>query len=141
MKRIVMLLAILVMPPTWCAAQGLTWQTPIGTIGIPLEATEALVGYDGVVKQAIAGLSLPVYVSPGDLIALQLGAVAPWQTNGPTIEPYVAAGHDIAREIPGLSQYKSLHINVFGRYVSNQGKAGAGISCSYSFLGPVATAQ
>lgn len=111
----------------------LTWQTPIGTIGLPLSATEALIGYDAVLKQAIGGLSLPIYTDPKNIVSIQAGAVAPWQTNGPTIEPYLAAGHDILREIPGLSQYQSAHLNVFGRYASNQGKAGVGVSFSYSF--------
>jgi hypothetical protein len=119
----------------------ITWQTPIGTIGLPLQATEALIGYDGIVKQAIGGLSLPVWTDPKGLFAIQLGAVAPWQTHDATIEPYVAGGLDILRVIPTLSQYKSAHVNVFGRWVSAQGKAGAGISFSYSFAGGPVVAQ
>lgn len=111
----------------------LTWETPIGTIGLPLTATEALIGYDAVLKQSIGGISVPIYTDPKKFVALQAGAVAPWQTNGPTIEPYLALGHDILREIPLLSQYQSAHLNVFGRYASNQGKAGLGVSFSYSF--------
>lgn len=116
------------------ARADMTWDTPIGTIGLPLTATEALIGYDAVLKQSIGGFSIPVYTDPKRIVSLQVGAVLPWQTNGPTIEPYVAAGHDILREIPGLSQYQSAHLNVFGRYASNQGKAGLGVSFSYSFV-------
>lgn len=120
----------------------LVWDTPIGQIGLPFEATEALIGYDAVLKQSIAGFSLPIYTDPKKFISLQLGAVAPWQTNGPTVEPYFAAGHDILREIPGLSQYQSAHLNIFGRWAANesgsssQGQAGVGISFSYSFALP-----
>lgn len=110
----------------------LTWQTPIGTIGLPFTATEALIGYDAVLKQSIAGISLPVYTDPKSILSLQVGAVAPWQTNGAGIEPYIGIGHDIIREIPVLQDYQSLHANVFGRYASEQGKAGVGISFSYS---------
>lgn len=113
----------------------LVWVTPLGTIGIPVKATEALIGYDAVLKQAIGGFSLPVYTDPKGFVALQVGAVAPWQTNGPTIEPYLGLGHDILREIPGLAEYKSCHVNIFGRYASNQGKAGLGVSFSYAFAG------
>jgi len=116
---------------------GLVWETPIGTVGLPFQATEALVGYDAVVKQSVAGLSLPVWTDPKGYFAIQAGAVAPWATNGPTIEPYVAGGLDMLRIIPTLNQYKSAHVNVFGRWVSSQGKAGAGVSFSYSFAMPV----
>lgn len=126
-------LTISVMLPIWCDAS-LTWETPVGTIGVPLEATEALIGYDAVLKQSIAGISLPVYTDPRKLFSLQLGAVAPWQTNGPTIEPYCAGGLDMLKLIPGLSQYQSAHLNVFGRFASQQGKAGVGVSFSYSFV-------
>jgi hypothetical protein len=112
----------------------LVWQTPYGQIGLPLTAIEALSGYDAVLKQGIFGTSLPVYIDPKKLFALQVGAIAPVKTNGPTVEPYVAGGLDILREIPGLAQYQSAHLNVFGRYSSNQGKAGVGISFSYSFV-------
>ena len=112
----------------------LQWQIPYaGTINLDLTTTEALVGYDAVLKQAIGGASLPVWTDPKGIVALQLGAVAPWPTNDATIEPYIAAGHDIAKEIPGLNQYKSLHLNLFARYATDQGKAGLGLSFSYSF--------
>lgn len=124
---------------SFCYAD-LTWQTPVGTIGIPLTATEALMGYDAVNKQAIGGLSLPVYTDPKDIVSLQVGAVAPWPVgSGATIQPYIAAGHDIAREIPGLSQFTSIHANIFGRYVPDMGKAGIGLSFSYSFAGGTPT--
>jgi len=116
-------------------ATPLTWQTPYGTFGLPYTATEALIGYDGIIKEAIAGFSLPVYTDPKGIIALQVGAIAPWQTNQATIQPYVAAGHDLLREIPYLSQFQSAHLNLFGRWDSGSGKAGAGISFSYGFAG------
>ena len=118
----------------------LTWDTPYGTFGLPFSATEALIGYDGVVKQSIAGFSLPVYNDPKGIISLEIGAIAPWQTNEATIQPYCAIGHDLLREIPYLSQFQSAHLNAFGRFDSGAGKAGAGISFSYSFAGGTAPA-
>ena len=116
------------------ADQPLQWNVPyVGMLNLNLTTTEALIGYDGVLKEAIGGVSLPVWTDPKQIVALQLGGVAPWPTNGASVEPYVALGHDIAKEIPGLNQYKSIHLNAFGRYSSSQGKAGAGVSFSYSF--------
>ena len=114
-------------------ADPLVWQTPYGTFQLPFQATEALIGYDAVLKQSIGGASLPVYVSPLNIVALQVGAVAVWPVNSPVIQPYLAIGHDIAREIPLLAQFGSFHLNAFGRYDPGQGKAGAGLSASYSF--------
>lgn len=131
MKRIIVMLgSLLLFIPGFA---DMTWQTPVGTIGIPLTATEALVGYDAVLRQAVGGFSLPVYSSPQKLLSLQVGAVAPWQTHDATIEPYAAGGIDVLREMPVLQEYKSCHLNVFGRYASAQGKAGLGVSFSYSF--------
>jgi len=132
MKKLIF--AILLLPSVSLA--DFVWQTPYGTIGIPLNQTEALLGYDGILKQAIGGASVPVYVDPKAIIALQVGAVAPWPNeSGPAVEPYLAIGHDILKEIPGLNQYKSLHLNIFGRYAATQGgKFGAGASISYSLF-------
>jgi hypothetical protein len=117
-----------------CYADQLQWQIPyVGLINLNLNSTEALLGYDAVLKQAIGGASLPIWTDPKGIVALQVGAVAPWPTNGAGVEPYISAGHDIAKEIPGLNQYKSIHLNVFGRYSSSTGKAGSGVSFSYSF--------
>ena len=115
-------------------ADNLQWQIPnFGLVNLNLTTSEALVGYDGIKKVALSGVSLPVYTDPKGIVTLQLGAVSPWQSNEATVQPYIAAGHDIAREIPILAQFKSLHLNVFGRYDSGNGKPGAGISFSYSF--------
>jgi hypothetical protein len=111
----------------------LTWQTPLGTIGLPFQATEAVLGYDAILRQSIGGASLPIYTDPKSIVSLQIGAVAAWPNNGASIEPYIALGHDILKEIPSLSQFTNCHVNVFGRYASEQGKAGLGISFSYSF--------
>lgn len=112
----------------------LQWQVPyVGLVNLNLTTSEALVGYDGVLKQAVGGFSLPVWSDPKGIVSLQAGAVAPWPTNGSTVEPYLAAGHDILKEIPGLGEYSSCHLNVFGRYATAQGKAGAGVSFSYAF--------
>lgn len=113
----------------------MVWDTPVGRVGLPLESTEALIGYDGIVKQSIAGASLPVWTDPRQFFALHMGAVAPWSTNGPSVEPYCALGIDLMRQIPKLEQYKSLHLNAFGRWATSSGKAGAGVSLSYSFVG------
>ena len=116
-------------------ADQLTWQTPMGTFGLPFTATESLLAYDGINKVAVAGFSLPVYTDPKGIVALQLGAVAGWQTNEALVQPYIALGHDIAREIPFLAQYSSFHLNLFGRWDSGNGKAGAGVGVSYGFGG------
>ena len=131
----VIVLAILIAGVWQARADSLVWQTPYGTVGLPFSATEALIGYDGILKESIAGVSLPVYTDPKGIVSVQLGAVAPWQTNQATVQPYVAAGHDILREIPYLSQFQSAHLNLFGRYSSGTGKAGAGISGSYAWAG------
>jgi hypothetical protein len=68
---------------------------------------------------------------------VSVGAIAPWpNTSGVAVEPYLAVGHDILKEIPVLNQFQSAHLNIFGRYASTQGgRFGAGISVSYAFLG------
>lgn len=143
MKRMFVLLAAagaLIIGPLAVWGAPLQWSIPyVGMINLNLTTTEALVGYDGILKQAIGGASLPVWTDPKGIVALEAGAVAPWPTNQATIEPYLALGHDIAKEIPGLNQYQSLHLNLFGRYATDQGKAGAGISFSYSFAGGTAS--
>lgn len=134
MKRLFVISLLSVVALSFKAnAEPLVWDTPAGRIGLPFESTEALIGYDAVLKQAIGGFSLPVYTTPKDILHFHVGAVAPWQSNGPTVEPYLGAGHDFAREIPILADYKSVHLNVFGRYAAHQGKAGVGVSFSYSF--------
>jgi hypothetical protein len=117
-------------------SQPLQWQIPyFGLVNLNLSTTEMLVGYDAVLKEAVGGASLPLYTDPKGIIALQVGAVAPWPVGGgATVQPYLAAGHDIAREIPGLSQYQSLHVNIFARYATDVGKAGVGLGVSYSMF-------
>jgi hypothetical protein len=116
-------------------ADALQWQVPyFGTVNLNLSTTEALVGYDAILRQSIGGASLPIWTDPKNIVALQVGAVGAWPNqNGAGVEPYIAAGHDILREIPVLAQFKSCHVNVFGRWASEQGKAGVGVSFSYSF--------
>lgn len=136
MKRLVLSLLAGMLCTSYAAADPipLQWQVPyFGTINLNLMTTEALIGYDGVLRQAIGGASLPIWTDPKQIVTLQVGADAPWQTNGATVEPLVMAGHDIAREIPILSQFASFHLNVFGRWASESGKAGAGIAASYAF--------
>lgn len=138
LKRTLILLGVfgVCFAPLAAYGDALQWNVPnVGLINLNLTTTEALLGYDAVLKQSIGGMSLPVWTDPKGLISLQLGAVAPWPTNNATVEPYIAAGHDIAREIPGLNQYQSLHLNIFGRYASDRGKAGVGLSFSYTFAG------
>ena len=134
---LVFVAAIMIFSLGMAHADPLQWQVPyVGTVNLNLNTTEALAGYDGILKQAVGGLSLPVWTDPKSIVSLQLGAVAPWpNNNSSTIEPYVALGHDILREIPSLKEYTSCHVNVFGRYATNVGKAGAGISFSYAFAG------
>ena len=136
----VFLFALALMAVLWAITAvhaDMTWQTPYGTLGIPLSATEVVLGYDGILKQSIGGASVPVYTDPKNIIVASVGAVAPWpNTSGVSIEPLVMVGHDILREIPTLNQFTSLHLNIFGRYAATQGgKFGAGVSVSYAFGG------
>lgn len=145
MTRTIKLLSIavaLIVGPRFAFAGNLVWQTPYGTMGLPLDATEVLMGYDGVLKQAIGGASVPVYTDPKGIITGSIGAVAPWPNSDTAVEPYVALGHDLLKEIPGLNQFKSAHFNVFGRYAATQGgKFGAGAAFSYAFGGGSLTPQ
>jgi hypothetical protein len=138
MKKLYALLFIFaVFAVTHAHADDLVWQTPMGTFGLPFKASEALVGYDGINKQAVAGFSLPVWTDPKNIVVLQLGAIAPWQTNEATVQPYIGLGHDILRDIPSLDGYDSLHLNAFGRWDTGNGRAGCGLSFSYSFAGGI----
>lgn len=130
-----LLAGILLLSPAFVCAESLVWDTPVGRMGLPFSATEALLGYDAILKQSIAGVSLPIYTDPREFVALQVGAVGAWPNNGSTFEPYLGLGHDIAKEIPGLKDYKTLHLNVFGRWATERGKAGLGVSFSYAFGG------
>lgn len=130
------LLAVLLCGPRFAFADDMVWQTPFGTFGLPFQATEAVLGYDAILHQSIAGASLPVYQSLEKLLALQVGVVGAWPNNGAAVEPYVAGGLDVLREIPKLKDFESAHINVFGRYASERGKVGMGVSFSYSFALP-----
>lgn len=131
MKKI---LFLLVFTAIQARADNLVWDTPYGRIGLPFQATEAVLGYDAILKQAIGGMSLPVYTDPKSIVSLNVGAVAPWPVgNQATIQPYLSASHNILKEIPTLNQFQSLGVNVFGRYVPGQGKCGLGVSFSYAF--------
>ena len=136
---VVAVIAILAILQNVCKvyADTLVWQVPnFGTIDLNLTTSRALVGYDGIIKQAIAGVSLPVYSDPKGIVTFQIGADAPWQTNGATVEPLIMAGHNILKEIPYFSQFSAAELNIFGRYSSETGKAGAGIAFSYAFASP-----
>jgi hypothetical protein len=126
----------LMLGETEARADQLVWDTPVGNFNLNLETTESVIGYDAVLKQTIAGVSLPFYTDPKGIITLHVGADAPWQTNGATVEPLIMAGHNILAEIPGLNQFTSAQLNVFGRWSTEQGKAGVGLAFSYSFGSP-----
>ena len=114
----------------------LVWETPLGQFGLPFKATELIGGYDIKYNQGIGGASLPVWVLPNNLAALQVGAVGAFATQAANAQPYCGLGHDFARDIPGLEKYKSAHLNAFGRWASDRGDKipiGYGVSFSYSF--------
>ena len=135
MKRLFLALFFWTFFGTFCKADQLVWQTPFGTVGLPFTATNALIGYDAILKQAIGGASVPVYTDPKAIVSVNLGAVAPWPVgNQSTIQPYISASHNILKEIPTLNQFQSLGVNIFGRYDPALGKAGMGISFSYAFV-------
>lgn len=130
-----LLLAGLLLGCLGTAKADLTWDTPYGNIGLPFQATESVVGYDALGKQAIAGLSLPVYTSPKNILVANIGAVGAWPTNGDLVQPYFSLAHDILPELSGilgLPSYTSAHLNIFSRYDATNGKAGLGVSFSYS---------
>ena len=119
-------------------ADTLQWQIPnFGLINLNVKTSESLIGYDGVLKQALAGADLPIWISPKNILTLKVGADAPWQSNGATIEPMILMGHNILQEIPLLAQYPNAQVNVFGRWAAESGKAGAGIALSWTFDTPV----
>lgn len=128
-----LLLASGPMPAFADPALPLQWQTSLGLINLNLKTTETLIGYDGILKQALAGADLPIYTSPLNIVTLKLGADAPWQGNGATVEPMILAGHNLLADIPALAQYPSAQLNIFGRWASESGKAGAGIAFSWAF--------
>lgn len=135
MKRLIVgLLLSAIVIPAW---GDLTWDLGnYGTIGLPFQSTEAIIAYDSIGKQALAGASLPVYTSPKNILTLEVGAVAGWQTNGAVVQPLIAVSHDLLPEISqmtGLPAFKSAHLGVFARYDATTGKAGVGPSFSYSF--------
>lgn len=136
MKKLSVFLAMFLMCGV-CQASDMSWDLPggIGTIGLPFEATEALMGYDLVLRQAVGGASIPVLtLGKGKWeVVGQVGAVGAWPTDAPAVEPYLAIGKDILPYIPFLKQYKSAHVNGFGRYSTSQGAWGSGFSVSYSF--------
>ena len=135
-KKLGILCTLMAICIGYAHADTLTWDTPVGEFNLNLQTTEALLGYDAILKQSIGGASLPIYQDPKDIVTLEVGAVGVWPTNGAGVEPYISAGHDILREIPYLSQFNSCHLNIFARYATPQGKAGLGLSFSYAFAAP-----
>lgn len=122
-------------------AASLVWDTPLGTVGLPFESTELVAGYDIRYNQGISGASLPIWQLPNNLAALQVGAVGAWATQAANAQPYIAFGHDFAKDIPVLAQYQNAHFNAFGRWASDRGDKipiGYGVSVGYSFWGPTA---
>lgn len=135
MKKVIGL-AVLLSVSVPCFADPLIWSTPFGVVNFNLTTLETGMGYDGYNKKAVAIASVPVYSLPRDILALQLGVDGAWPTgNAPLVEPYVAAGHDLLREIPVLANYKSAHLNIFGRWDTTNGKPGVGASFTYAFGG------
>lgn len=137
MKKILYIVGLLCMFSGLSYASDMSWDLPggVGKVGLPFEATEALMGYDLVLRQAIGGVSIPVLtLGKGKWeVVGQVGAVGAWPTDAPAVEPYLAIGKDILPYVPFLNQYKSLHLNGFGRYSTSQGAWGSGFSVSYSF--------
>lgn len=140
MKLILKLYAVLLAavallwPARPAHADQLVWSLPggVGTVGLPFQATEALYGYDFALKQNIVGASLPV-LTIKDIVSGQVGAVGAFASQSLNVQPYLGLGVDILRFVPTLNEFKSLHLNGFGRWATDQGKLGGGLSLSYSF--------
>lgn len=125
-----------------CHADGLQWQIPggIGTIQLPTDPTSILplVGYDFLQKEAIAGGATSVVTLWKEIDGF-VGAVGNFNTNGPFLQPYLAAGSDFARYVPALRQVQNLSVQAFVRYVpSGTGSShlGAGAAVAYKFGAP-----
>lgn len=137
MKKLALVVLVLCFKAAPLHADALVWDLPggIGKIGLPFQSTEVIpVGCDGVLKQVITGASLPV-LNIKNTVFGQVGAVGVFGSQSLNAQPYLGLGMDILRYIPVLAQYKSLHLNGFGRWATDQGKLGAGVSISYSFKG------
>lgn len=139
MKKL-LILAGLLMLAAYVQADPLQWDIPggIGSIQLPFQSTEVFGGYDGVLNQAVTGVSLPV-LTLGKLangyrmVDGQVGAAGAWPAERAAVEPYLALGHDVIQDIPSLAQFKSLHLNGFGRYSPQRGGWGAGGTFSWAF--------
>lgn len=115
------------------AGQPLIWNTPYGLFNINPTTSEELIGYDAVLKQAIGGIAQPVYTDPKGIITIRIGGCAPWPVgNQATIQPLIAAGHNLLKELVPSAQAINVQANIFARYVPGNGKAGVGIVFSYA---------
>lgn len=113
--------------------QALVWNTPYGLFNVNPTTSEELIGYDAILKQAVGGIAQPIYTDPKGIITIHLGGVAPWPVgNQATIQPLIAAGHNILKELIPSAQAVNVQMNVFARYVPGNGKAGMGVVASYA---------
>lgn len=134
MKKLLLAVLCTLFPLSVCSADQLVWQLPggIGQVGLPFQSTEVLAGYDIALKQTVTGASVPV-LNVKNVVYGQVGAVGVFGSQSLNLQPYLGLGIDVLRFIPTLNQFKSLHLNGFGRYATDQGKFGSGLSVSYSF--------
>lgn len=148
MKKLLSIVSVAIfllsVKPLSLKADTLQWQLPygIGSVQLPWQSTEVLYGavvpFGGGLTQEIAGASLPlVYLGKlangNSMVDGQVGAVGTWPSDGPTVSPYLALGHNFAKDIPALEDFESLHLNGCMTYLTNKGGWYGGGTISYVF--------
>lgn len=117
----------------------------IGSVQLPWQSTEVVYGAMKSIKgglwHQVAGASLPIVTigrlpSGYRIIDGSIGAVGAWPAQVDPVDVYGGFGHDIVQDIPGLSEFKSLHANVGTSYSNALTGWCWGGTISYAFGGP-----
>lgn len=144
-RRLLVLLAVIALGSHYAHADGLRWEIPggVGVISLPgsFNELEPVLGYDIVLRQTIAGASVPVLTLYREIHGY-VGAIGEYHTQAPNLQPYLAMGINVVRFIPGLNQIKDLTLQGFGRWETSSGGSfeshlGAGFAFGYQFADPI----
>lgn len=135
MKRYLMTLMLMFLTlPVY--STDLQWGLPggIGTVQLPssLSAVLPVAGKDFVLNQYVVGMTA-VPLTLFKEIYGYVGGVGVFNSQSLNVQPYLGLGTDVSKYIPGINQIADLHIQGFGRWATDQGKPGAGLSASYQF--------